>query len=139
MKSLIFMLLCSLILASCERGFAPIDYGKDACVHCKMTIVDNRYACELVTSKGRAYKFDDVSCMKRYIDEQQVADGSQYFIEDYLNRSANPLSADKSIYLQHDFFESPMNGNYAAFASVADAKPFIDSLKLSVLSWGDIK
>ena len=50
-----------------------------------------------------------------------------------------PIDANKAIYLQHEFFESPMNGNYAAFATVSDAKPFMDSLKIPILSWEDIK
>ena len=31
-----------------------------------MSISDKRFACEIVTEKGRAYKFDDVTCMMSY-------------------------------------------------------------------------
>ena len=30
--------------------------------------VDKRFAAEMITSKGRAHKFDDVLCMKQYAD-----------------------------------------------------------------------
>ncbi len=139
MRTILAVILISLMLTSCKRGYEPIAYGKDACAHCKMTIVDARYASELVTAKGRADKFDDMSCMKRYIAEQGSETGSQYFIQQHSGTNSEPLRADKAVYLQHESFESPMNGNYAAFATIAEAKPFMNRLKIPNLSWEDIK
>jgi len=40
------------LLSACSRAPEPIVYGKDACTHCKMTIMDKRFAAEIITSKG---------------------------------------------------------------------------------------
>ena len=128
----------SLCLSSCGRAYEPIEYGKDPCAHCRMTIVDDRYASELVTGKGRAYKFDDVICMKQFIAAQLPDDQALIFVEDYSKQVAGVIDAKTAIYLQHELFSSPMNGNYAAFASEADAAPLVDSLKIRATKWEDL-
>ena len=62
------MKMISLILAlalflSCNTEPVPLRYGKDACHLCKMTLMDKKFGGELVTGKGKVYKFDDVNCM----------------------------------------------------------------------------
>jgi hypothetical protein len=43
-----------------------------------MTIVDARFACQIVSTKGKAYLFDDVKCMKSYLanNEKLINDKS---------------------------------------------------------------
>jgi len=101
--------------------------------------MDDRYASELVTAKGRAYKFDDVLCMKQYMVEEQVQNNKMLFVEDYRRSLTEPLDATKAVYLKHEFFTSPMNGNYAAFANEADARRLMDSLNVRALSWENLK
>ena len=131
-------IFCSLLLLSCSRSFEAIDYGKDACAHCRMTIIDDRYAAELITDKGKAYKFDDIICMRQYksADNQENA---LYFVEDYLKKEAGAINATTAIYLQHPFFRSPMNGNYAAFATQNDAATIADSLQVQMVKWEELK
>src|SRR5690606_23270005 len=54
-------------------GPKPINYGKDQCAHCKMTVSDARFGCQLVTAKGRAYHFDDVQCLVAFVKAGTVA------------------------------------------------------------------
>ena len=54
---------------SCTPESKPIAYGEDKCEFCRMSIVDQRFGCEIMTSKGKALKFDAVECMVNYIDE----------------------------------------------------------------------
>jgi copper chaperone NosL len=139
MKIRMFQALCILILlSSCSRGYEPIDYGKDPCTHCKMTIVDDRFAAEFVNTKGKAFKFDDVVCMKQYMTKQKTDNGSLLFVEDYLKKQEGAIDAKTAFYLKHDFFPSPMNGDYAAFATEADAKQLGDSLKIQIIKWADL-
>ncbi len=139
MRKYLFILpLFALTMASCKRGFQPIEYNRDACAHCKMTIVDDRYAAELVTQKGRAFKFDDVVCMKQYLEEQGPAGENLLFVEDYLRTRAEPIDATKALYLKHEFFASPMNGDFAAFTDEAEARDLMDSLKIPPLRWENL-
>src|SRR5690606_1343073 len=100
-------------LASCSRGYKPIDYGSDGCAHCKMTIMDARFGAELVTDKGKVYKFDDILCMRQYIDEQNMAEGElMLFVEKYTADKNDIVDAQQAVYVHHEYFASPMNGDY---------------------------
>ena len=33
---------------------------------CKMTLVDKKFGAEVVTKKGKVYKFDDLNCMIKF-------------------------------------------------------------------------
>lgn len=131
--------LGSFFLSACSRGYEPIEYGKDACAHCKMTIVDDRYAAELVTDKGRAYKFDDVMCMKQYATEQHTEGNNLLFVAPYFKNRLEPLPAGEAFYLKHEFFKSPMNGNFAAFADEKEAQSLMDSLSATAVRWEQIQ
>ena len=62
-KLLPLILLATVLLAACQPSPKPIEYGSDMCDYCKMTIVDQQHAAELVTTKGKAFKFDAIeSC-----------------------------------------------------------------------------
>src|SRR4051812_21927765 len=130
MKNLLLILLGSstLILASCKAEFDPIDYGHDACTHCKMTIIDKRYAAEILTKKGKAYKFDDIACLKKYMGEKKMPlDDLSIFVADYRNPESSFLDAQYVVYLHSDMFKSPMNGCFAAFAKPENAWRLKDS------------
>lgn len=134
MKILKLLPLLCIVLISCGRKYETIGYGKDACAHCRMTIIDARFAAELITGKGRVYKFDDIRCMKQYMNNLPEDERRLLFIHDYLT-GEQPLDATRAVYIRHESFSSPMNGDYAAFASVEDAKSFKDSLGTSPLNW----
>lgn len=141
MKRLVFLSLtpCLLFFVSCSRGFEPIEYGKDPCAHCKMTIVDDRFAAEMVTKKGRAFKFDDILCMKQFLNEQKPEGGELFFVSHFLKTETEPLDATKAVYLKNDFFKSPMNGNYGAFKNETEAQSLKDSLGIFSQTWENIQ
>ena len=56
-----------LLLTSCSTKPEPFAYGKDNCHTCKMGIMDPKFGTELITTKGKIYKFDDVSCMQYFL------------------------------------------------------------------------
>lgn len=129
-----------LLLASCSKGYKPIEYGSDGCTHCKMTIMDARYAAEVVTDKGKVYKFDDVLCLRQFMSEQAMNEEElSLFVEKYSTDKNDVIDAKQAAYIQDEFFASPMNGNYAAFAVVTEAQHFADSLNTVVLQWKNIQ
>ncbi|MDX1471385.1 MAG: hypothetical protein R3213_07795, partial [Flavobacteriaceae bacterium] len=66
MKETILIFLLSIFMFSCSIEPKPIEYGLDNCSYCKMTIVDEQHAAQIVTQKGRAYNFDAIECMIEY-------------------------------------------------------------------------
>ena len=136
---LIPFLFSSLFLSSCTGGFEAIDYGHEACSYCKMTIMDKRYAAEVLTKKGKTYKFDDISCLKKYIKEEKLTESElTVFVADYNNPGSQFLDARQVVYLHNEIFKSPMNGNFAAFSKAENARPLEDSLHTGLLKWGNL-
>lgn len=135
----LLLLLPLFAVMSCSRGYEPIDYGRDACTDCKMTIVDHRFAVELVNKKGKVYKFDDLRCLKHFMAGGTTDQDGQFFVEVFLGNGNKTVDAEKAVYLQNEFFGSPMNGNYAAFRNAQEAKHLQDSLGIDLLNWEQIK
>ncbi|WP_198175425.1 hypothetical protein [Spirosoma telluris] len=74
------LVLTGIVTQGCSVQPEPIRYGKDACTHCKMTIVDQTFAAEIVTQKGKSYKFDDVACLVNYLNENKVPEADLAFL-----------------------------------------------------------
>lgn len=116
-----------IFLMSCTSEPEAINYGKENCQFCKMTIMDNKYGCEVVTQKGKVFKFDDVSCMIKYINisEQTIKDYAHIVVNSY-DKPANLIDVNKAYFVVSPNFSSPMMGNVAAFS---DEKQASETLK----------
>ena len=117
-KQFLIVFLGIILLMSCTTEPEAINYGKENCQFCKMTIMDNKYGCEVVTQKGKIFKFDDVSCMIKYINisEQTVKDYSHIVVNSY-DKVANLVDVNKLFFVVSPNFSSPMMGNTAAFSN----------------------
>ena len=69
MKKVFYFLLLALTFACAKKGAVPIKLNSDGCDFCKMKIADGKFGAELITEKGRVYKFDDMHCMMNYHKE----------------------------------------------------------------------
>ena len=100
----------------------PIRYGQDACHFCKMTIVDQKFSAEVVTQKGRAYKFDDLACLVKHVRAEGYTDGDLplVLIADYAH-PGTLLDARAAVFVADESMRSPMRGDVAAFAKTTDA------------------
>ncbi|MBL7703629.1 MAG: nitrous oxide reductase accessory protein NosL [Ferruginibacter sp.] len=108
--------LCIISTASCKAGPEPIKAGTDVCFFCKMTVSDARFGAELVTKKGKVYKFDDVHCLLTYIKTNDTEPGniSGYYITNY-SGTHQLVNVQSALLLKSDELRSPMGGNIAAF------------------------
>jgi copper chaperone NosL len=106
---------------ACTPQPSPIQYGHDQCAFCKMTIMDQRFGAELVTTKGKVYKFDDLFCLHNFYKANGAKDAeySHILVNDYSNPGAL-LDLRKAQLLKAASLRSPMAGNVAAFLT-ADA------------------
>jgi copper chaperone NosL len=123
---------------SCNAGPEPIIYGKEACASCKMNIVDNKFSCEIVTNKGKAFKFDDILCLVRYMKAEKMAESDlkHMVVSDYLN-GGQFLEIKKAWFLTGTAFKSPMNGNMAAVKSESEAKS-VRLTNIQPITWMEI-
>ncbi|MFV0304025.1 MAG: nitrous oxide reductase accessory protein NosL [Moheibacter sp.] len=129
----------TLVLTACS-GNEPqaIDLNKDACHFCKMAISDGHFGAEVITNKGRVYKFDDLSCMMGYAHSTEESEVFSYYISDYtLDNSL--IEAKSAWYIHSTSLKSPMNGNFAAFFTEDLATEYADKNNSKVLTWSEIK
>ncbi len=126
-------------ITSCNSSPDAIILGKDNCSYCKMPFSDARFGAELITSKGRVYKFDDAHCLFAFIDENSgiVKGNSKIYFVDFADKHAF-LPAQNAMYLKSDAFHTPMNGNIAAFQSPDSLRAAIQKFPGIMLTWNDL-
>lgn len=130
------VLVSSCLLISCNTGPEAIAVGKDNCYFCKMTITDVKYGAEIVTPKGKLYKFDDMHCLLSFtkakmIEELQIKD---VYLVDF-SGSHSLIKANESFLLKGDEIHSPMNGNVIAFKNKDSLKKMAVQLNAAEITW----
>ena len=131
------LLLISGLFFSCQnRAIEPIKLNVDQCAFCRMNIADGKFGAAISTSKGRVYKFDDLRCLKSYIDENKTAVES-YFVHQY-NADNVLIPATTAFYLKGGDILSPMRGNTAAFSTQEVADSFQQKLNAKPITWEEI-
>ncbi len=134
-KNAAVVTIAMLIFSACgSNGPEPIKLNKDNCDYCKMTIANGQFASEVKTTKGRFYKFDDISCLIGYKKENSTTTFSAYYVNDFLGNN-ELIDAEKAYYIQSEEIGSPMGGNIAAFKNKELAQPMIEKYKAVETSW----
>lgn len=126
-------------LISCNNVPEPIKAGKDFCYFCKMTISDLKFANELITKKGKVYKFDDIDCLLNFSKRatKQSPDIDKIYFSDFLQPNSF-IIAENAVLLKCESFHSPMNGNIAAFSSRQNAEKISSQYRASVVNWEEL-
>ena len=138
-RSLVAVALSFIWLQSCNTGPQPIQAGVDQCSFCKMTVSDTRFACELITQKGKVYKFDDMHCMISFVRAPGTDKNSikQFYLADF-NENAKWLNAENAWLLKSEALKSPMGGNTAAFSDAGDQKKAAGDFPGDLVTWKEI-
>lgn len=134
------VLLCGVLLvcSSCKIEAEEILYGKDACHFCSMTIVDRQHAAQIVTQKGRAYKFDAVECMINDLKRREGQELSIILVNDY-NEPGKQISAMDATYLICNEIPSPMGANLSAFLNAEIANKMKEAKGGEIYTWTTIQ
>lgn len=130
---LMLLIICT---GGCSVGPKPINFENDNCDFCKMVISDSRFGAEIVTKKGKAFKFDDLHCIKGFLQEGEVRTdeiGNIYFID--FSIPGNLMEVSKTHLLQSDQLNSPMGSNTVAFESEDSLKAYKAQFSGKELTW----
>ncbi len=124
---------------SCSTEPEPLHYGMDICTFCKMTLVDNKFGAELVTKKGKVYKFDDLNCFVNYYNSgyEPVEDFQHRLVIDYSN-PGKLMNATDGFYVKSPDIRTPMDSQIAAFGTKSSMDTFMKQWKGIYLSWGEV-
>ena len=126
------------LTSACNVKPEPIQYGHDECSYCKMTIVDKAHAAQLVTKKGKQYKYDAIECLVWNINEvPELALNSILLVADY-HSPGNLLPAEEAAYIISTGIKSPMGSQAAAFSTREAADKYNSTLQGELLSWKEL-
>lgn len=113
----------AVFMAGCNPKPEKLVAGRDNCAECKMTIMDLRFGAEIVTTKGKVYKFDDVHCLATFFKRRgvELSDIHQTLVADY-NDPSHFIKVNAAEFVVSSQLKSPMGGNAGAFNGKAAAE-----------------
>lgn len=115
-------IIAIILMTGCTPQPEKIALGKDSCAECKMTIIHPQFGGEIVTKKGKVYKFDDTHCIATFLERRGVELSSihQTLFVDYNN--PNELVKVNSVeFVVSSQLKTPMGGHAAAFKNATAA------------------
>nr|AWJ66063.1 nitrous-oxide reductase accessory protein [uncultured bacterium] len=128
-----------LIVQSCTPQQSPIEFGKDSCSYCKMSIVDQQYGAEIVTPKGKVFKYDAVECMiNAMCDDERVKEVHASYVVNHDNPK-ELIDATSSLYLFSKELPSPMGEFLTAFKTQVEAEKSQEKYKGDLLNLDGVR
>ncbi|MBD0778415.1 nitrous oxide reductase accessory protein NosL [Maribacter sp. ANRC-HE7] len=134
----IFLTVVLLAMVSCEVSPKPINYGSDGCHFCSMTIVDKQHAAEIVTKKGKAFKFDAVECMMNHLKEVDVTTIELFLVNDF-HAPGTLIDAKDATFLISKSIPSPMGEYLSAFYTQEQAELIEAENQGELFTWEALK
>jgi copper chaperone NosL len=101
--------------------------------------MDKKFGAELVTQKGKVYKFDDVNCMLNfYNDTENSAEQFKYKLVVDFSQPEKLITASDAFFLKSDEIKSPMASEIAAFESKDSMEKLKEEWNGIYLVWGEV-
>ncbi len=138
MKKLVGFLLVLNLFFSCSIEPSKIEYGKDACHYCKMTIVEETHAAQIVTEKGKPYKYDAIECLLNDFENREEKDIALFLVTDY-ETPKKLIDAKTATYLISKNIKSPMGANLTAFAQKENAEKYATNGTDKIFNWEELQ
>lgn len=128
-----------LSITGCEAGPEPIKIGSDNCHYCKMTISDNKFGAEVITKKGKIFKYDELHCLLSEISEDGIdlENLKDIYFTDFSDHHGLIVSK-AGFYLKSDGIKGPMGGDVAAFASHDTLQVYMNQLGGEEIALNDL-
>ncbi|MEL6810298.1 MAG: nitrous oxide reductase accessory protein NosL [Bacteroidota bacterium] len=138
MKKLIALSALLTFAISCNLRPKEIYYGEDSCHYCSMTIVDKQHAAQLITLKGKVYKYDAAECMIQALTEMDRESVGLTLVTDY-NAPSTLIEAQTATFIVSPGISSPMRANLAALPSLEKATLLQKVKQGNLYSWEEIQ
>ena len=135
---LILFLLSTMGFYSCSKSPQPIVYGKDACHFCRMTIVDKIHGAEIVTDKGKVFKFDSAECLLRYKSDLESTQG-YLILTNHFELPEALMPMEEATFLISDRLPSPMGASLTAFKTDSKASELKEEKGGDLYNWEDLQ
>ena len=129
-----------IIAAGCtNQQPRPINTSQDICAYCKMGISDLRFAGELITSKGKVYKFDSIECLAAYYQDLNSSEKNnvKLWVHNFL-RLDDWLAVNRAIFLRSGQIHSPMSLDLAAVGNDSEKVHVQQNFDGVPITWQDL-
>lgn len=136
-RSFVLGTILAFVSTSCSVSPQPIAYGQESCYYCRMTIVDKIHGAEIITGKGKVFKFDAVECLINHTKEISPDEGFQYLTNHY-NKPGEFVAASQAVYLYSENLPSPMGAFITAFKDEASAREILAENGGKLLNWEEL-
>ena len=133
----ILFVIIMLPFNSCKVEAEKIVYGEDGCHFCSMTVVDKIHGAEMVTKKGKVFKFDAMECLINFSKEVNPEDVALYLTNHY-NDPEELIDATKATFLISQDLPSPMGAFLTAFENKKDADEVHKEKGGELYSWEEL-
>jgi copper chaperone NosL len=118
-RSLAFVVPLAFVWATgaCATSARPVavDPHADACAYCRMLVSDPRFASQIVAPGEDPKFFDDLSCLRAYLDRAPLPAGAAIFVADH--RTREWIAADSAVYAKSASTDAPMGSRLVAHSS----------------------
>ncbi len=135
--SLFLFCFLSGCVRSCSSSSEEIKHGQDSCELCHMSISDPRFAAEILTQKGRVYKFDSISCLLNFYHKGLKEEPKTVFVADYLPPH-NLIDATTAYFFDSPDLTGPMGPTPIASANLVELQKVSETFKGVMKDWKDI-
>jgi copper chaperone NosL len=104
-----------------------------------MGIVDPGFGGEIITKKGKLYKFDDIICMVRFLKNEGVKekDIDEKVVINF-EKENDFLVVSKTIFRISPELRSPMGSNAAAYSSQQAAEKAMAGKDGQLMNWDEL-
>lgn len=124
-------------LVGCSApGPTPINYGSDLCDYCDMTIADKAFGSELVTTKGKVFKFDSIECLAaaETVGDHAASGIDSRWVTDFHN-AGTFLNTENALLVATERQKSPMGVGLVAVADRSHADDLIAAKGGKLVNW----
>jgi copper chaperone NosL len=112
--------------------------GARSCDYCRMTISDERFGGQLITTKGKVYAFDSIECLASfYLQQPAIGENSTVWVADYAN-PGHWVAADTALFARSEQHQSPMGLNLVSFAAGSDTRLALGATSNAPLRWPQV-
>jgi copper chaperone NosL len=141
MNKIIFVSIIAFTLFySCSKEPIPIRFNEDQCTYCQMIISDQRYGSELITTKGKIYKYDSIECLAAYqLEQKKGSDDLQSIWTIDFKYPEKFIDASKAWYLHSELLKSPMGLNFSSFNNLNSAENVKNVYPGKIVRWEEVK
>jgi copper chaperone NosL len=137
MKSVLLIALVG-FLFSCSTQPEPIIPGKDSCTFCKMPVADLKFGGEIISTKGKIFKFDDLGCMIHFLSGAENTQSAKSILTVSYSSGHDLADVKKSFFLVSSNLHTPMNSGTAAFKTKEEAEEAQRTLTGNILTWNEL-